>query len=502
MASEISSAGPTAVAETHSGVVFFVGDRAYKLKKPLDLGFVDFRTPEARLAACRNEVSLNRRIAPDVYLGVADVIGPSGRVCDHLVVMRRMPPDRRLAALIAGGNDVTAELARLAGVLATFHGRCATGLAVERAATRDAQRLRWTNNAAEMERYSGDVVDADVAHEVTELASRYLDGRVPLFDRRIAEGRARDGHGDLLADDIFCLDDGPRVLDCLEFDEQLRFGDVLADVAFLAMDIERLGRADLAARFLREYRAATGDDWPSSLEHHYIAYRAQVRSKVACLRWAQGDAGSRETARQLQDLCLRHLRQGRVRIVLVGGLPGTGKSTVARGIAEETGARLLRSDEIRKELAGLDPMSHVPAPPDEGLYQPALTSATYAEMLTRARRLASRGESVVMDASWLHPEWRANAARVADGTASDLLELRCHAPLDLAVERVERRIRTGQDPSDATPDVVRALAVRDTAWETATVLDTSVDMHQAVAGAVHAVEAADSRAVALRRQAG
>jgi predicted kinase len=341
-----------------------------------------------------------------------------------------------------------------------------------------------------MAAFVGDVVDAEVADEVVGLAERYLEGRDPLFARRIAEGRARDGHGDLLADDIFCLGDGPRVLDCLEFDEQLRFGDVLADVAFLAMDVERLGRPDLAGGFLREYRAVTGDEWPASLEHHYIAYRAQVRSLVASLRWAQGDVDSRETARRLLDLCRRHLRQGRVRFVLVGGLPGTGKSSVAREIAVRTGAKLLRSDEIRKELAGLDPLSHAPAAPDQGLYQPALTSATYAEMLTRASRLASLGESVVIDASWLHPQWRANAAGVASETSSDLVELHCNAPIEVAAERVETRMRSGHDPSDATAEVVRALAARAVPWETATVLDTSTDMSSAVTSALDAVEAA------------
>ena len=140
-------------------------------------------------------------------------------------------------------------------------------------------------------------------------------------------GRARDGHGDLLADDIFLLDDGPRVLDCLEFDDALRLDDVLADVAFLAMDLERLGRPDLAERFLAAYRAASGDTWPSSLAHHHIAYRAQVRAKVSAIRAEQGVPDSADKAQALLRLALAHLEAGRVRLVLVGGLPGTGKST-------------------------------------------------------------------------------------------------------------------------------------------------------------------------------
>src|SRR5690606_13545776 len=173
--------------------------------------------------------------------------------------------------------------------------------------------------------------------------------------RRVAAGRACDGHGDLLADDVFCLDDGPQVLDCLEFDDALRYEDVLADVAFMAMDLERLGRADLAEHFLDAYRRAAGEDWPASLAHHHIAYRAQVRAKVTAIRAQQGDAGSVDAARALLKLCFDHLEAGRVRLILVGGAPGTGKSTLAAGLAASLGATVLRSDVIRKERAGLAP---------------------------------------------------------------------------------------------------------------------------------------------------
>ncbi len=237
-----------AVRETHTGVVFFVGDRAYKLKKPVHYGFVDFRSREARLAACRREVELNRRLAPDVYLGVADVLDAGGRACDHLVVMRRLPEDRRLADLVAAGAPVEAELGRLARLLAEFHAGADRSARADEAAGSEALTRRWAANSAEMARLVGPVFDAGVVDRVDRLARRYLAGRGPLFGDRVAAGRACDGHGDLLAEDIFCLEDGPRVLDCLEFDDGLRLGDVLADVAFLAMDLERLGRPELAYR--------------------------------------------------------------------------------------------------------------------------------------------------------------------------------------------------------------------------------------------------------------
>src|SRR5207248_5092618 len=169
--------------------------------------------------------------------------------------------------------------------------------------------------------------------------------------QRIALGAVRDGHGDLQAEDIFCLDDGPRILDCIEFDDRLRHVDVLADVAFLAMDLERLGAPEAAATFLARYREFARESYPPSLAHHYIAARAHVRCKVACLRHRQGDDGGADAARGLLDLTARHLEAARVRLVLVGGLPGTGKSTVAAALADATGWVVLRSDEVRKDVA-------------------------------------------------------------------------------------------------------------------------------------------------------
>ncbi len=346
---------PAGVAETHSAVVVFVGDRAYKVKKPVDLGFLDFRDLAARAAACRREVELNRRLAPDVYLGVADVVGPDGEVCDHLVVMRRMPADRRLSTLVTVGADVDDGLWHLAHLVAAFHETAERSEATARAASRDALATRWADNTAGLLEHGPGVVGLDEVLEVDALAARYLAGRGPLFERRIAAGRAVDGHGDLLADDIFLLEDGPRVLDCIEFDDHLRFGDALADVAFLAMDLERLGRPDLADRFLRAYGEHAGDAWPATLAHHHIAYRAQVRAKVAAIRAVQGKRDAVTEARSLLRLARRHLAAGASRLVLVGGLPGAGKSTLATGLADALGAAVVRSDELRKELAGLAP---------------------------------------------------------------------------------------------------------------------------------------------------
>lgn len=475
---------PAAVAETHSGVVFFLGDRAYKLKKPVDLGFLDFRTREARLDACRREVELNRRLAPDVYLGVADVSGPDGQLCDHLVVMRRMPDDRRLSSMVAAGADTGPHLAGLAELLARFHAGADRSPSIDETAGRDAVRRRWETNHEEMAPFRGTVLDPETEDGVITMARRYLAGRRPLFEQRIEDGRACDGHGDLLTDDIFCLDDGPRVLDCLEFDDRLRFGDALADVAFLAMDLERLGRPDLAWEFLAHYQDASGDCWPRSLAHHHIAYRAQVRAKVAAVRWSQGDTASAPNAARLLALCHDHLLQARVRLVLVGGNPGTGKSTVARGVATPLDGVVFRSDEVRKSLAGFDALAPSPAPLGEGLYRPEMTEETYTELLARARAALELGRTVVLDATWRDARWRDAAAGVASAALADLVELRCVAPLEVALERVRRR--SGTDASDATEEVTRALSNDAGGRNTAVEIDTSGEAGPAIAAALTA----------------
>jgi predicted kinase len=267
------------------------------------------------------------------------------------------------------------------------------------------------------------------------------------------------------------LQDGPRILDCLEFDERLRISDGLADAAFLAMDLERLGAPMAARRFLEDYEHASGDDPPRSLEDHYIAYRAHVRCKVSCIRARQQPGpGVEALARDLAGLALRHLQRARVRLVLVGGLPGSGKSTVAERLATERGWLHLSSDLVRKELAGVPPGTHREEAFRAGLYSPDSTERTYRELLTRAQQALQAGRSVLLDASFTDGRWRQQARDLAARTASDLVELHCAAPPDLADHRIT--VRTGS-ASDATPAVRRQLALAADPWPEAGTVDTT-----------------------------
>jgi aminoglycoside phosphotransferase family enzyme/predicted kinase len=466
------------VSETHISVVLLIGDQAVKIKKPVRFPFIDLSTPELRKVACEREVELNRRLAPDVYLGVVDIVGPDGVTCDHVVLMRRMPGERRLSTLVRGGKVDNADLFALARLLTAFHAGAETSPTIDAAATRDAVRERWEAGFAEIQPFVGSGVSRNAETEIEELARTYLDGRAPLFASRIERKRIVDGHGDLLAGDIFLLDDGPRVLDCLEFDDNLRYGDVLADIAFLAMDLERVGAAAVASQLLAAYRELSGETHPISLEHHYIAFRAHIRAKVALLR---GSAENEAEAETLIRIALSHLRRARVRLILVGGDPGSGKSTLARGIADRTGWVVVRSDEVRKDLVGVGHEEHMTSAIGEGIYDETTTVATYSAVLDRARTLLEHGESVILDATWRDADARRAAVEMAESTSSELVEIRCDAPIAVREQRVRRRSRRGGDASDATTEITRRLVGSTDPWPGATVVDTTQSIEASIA---------------------
>jgi uncharacterized protein len=459
--------------ESHISWLLFTRDHVLKIKKPVTFGFVDLSTLDARLEACRREVEMNRRLAPDVYEGVGTFTYPDGRE-EPVVVMRRLPSDRCLSGLIQSDDPgVGAHVERIARRLAAFHAGATRNGDIDAACTAGAVTRLWQNNMAELREVSPSVLEGDELDRIDHMTLRYLAGRSELFGTRILSGRAVDGHGDLLADDIFCLDDGPRMLDCLEFDASLRYLDTLSDAASLAMDLERLGRPDLSTLFLDSYARASGDAWPASLAHFYITYRAVVRAKVACLRAGTGDPDAPCEARRLAALAFAHACAATVRLVLVGGLPGTGKSTLAGGLSAATGWALLRSDVLRKELAGLRPSESAAAAFQAGMYGAEATASVYAELLSRAALLLRSGRSVILDATWTRQCWRDAARELGDLSTADVVGLECEASSELATLRLTQRGSEGRDPSDATPGIALAMAQVAEPWFDALPVDTS-----------------------------
>lgn len=490
---------PAQVHETHSGVVFLYGDRAYKVKKPLRTDFLDFSTTALRERACARELELNRRLDPDDYLGVAHLGDPVGGPAEPVLIMRRMPADRRLSVLLTSPRYPTDRLTPLIQLLVRFHDESPHGPDIDQAGTASALRARWRSLLDPLREAPPDLVDPDLLARIDRHAMRYLDGRAPLLDQRIADGRIVDGHGDLLAEDIFELPDGFRVLDCLDFDDRLRYVDRLDDIAFLAMDVESLGQADLADELIDEYLRESADRAPASLRDHYIAYRATVRAKVDVIRAGQGDRTAAQRACEHLALAARRLERGAVRLTTIGGLPGTGKSTVAAELATRTGAVLISSDHVRKELARVGAVGGHIGRFGAGRYSPANKARVYDELLWRAKVLLASGVPVILDASWTDPEQRRRAATVADDVAAELVTVQCVCPAELAYQRI--RARRGHE-SDATPQIAEAMAATTPAWHGAVAIDTAGALADSVAAACRAWhDAPDPTAELVRRPA-
>lgn len=466
----------SAVRETHSGVVLLCGDRAYKAKKPIATDFLDFTTHAARAAALRRELVLNQRLAPDAYLGLAELTDPEGGPAEPILVMRRMPDSRRLGTMVSAGSITAGELSTLATIVADFHRTALRDETIDRAGTPEALRTRWRA----LLHHPAETADSGPIARIEHLALRFIDGREALLTERIAAGRMLDGHGDLLAEDIFAMPDGFRILDCLDFDDSLRYVDGLDDIAFLAMDIEFLGHPELARELLTAYLDAAGDTPPVSLQHHYLAYRAMVRAKTDRIRAGQGDTEADGHALRHIELALRHLEEGAVRMVLVGGLPGTGKSTVARELAARAGAEVIATDTMRAGLRAGGAITGTSGTYGAGAYRPGARAQVYAELLERARVQLERGVSVILDASWLDAADRTRAADTAKDAHAEFIALQCVCDTECAEDRILSRPHT---TSDATPEIARAMAASADCWPEAAVLDTGGALEQTVTAA-------------------
>jgi aminoglycoside phosphotransferase family enzyme/predicted kinase len=443
------------VHETHTGVVILLGETAYKVKKPVVTDFLDFSTSESRQHACEREVILNRRLAPQGYLGVGQFVGPAGEPSEPVIEMRRYPDSTRLASLVEAGEPVLQHLCVIAEMLAHFHRDAARGAAIEAEGSPDAISARWHENLAELEQHGTGIVEGDSVARVKKLVDQYIADHTALFEERVGDGRIIDGHGDLLADDIFCVPEGPALLDCLEFDDRLRYVDGIDDAAFLAMDLDFLGRPDLSDAFVDEYRRRADDPAPTSLTHFYVAYRAVVRAKVECIRVGQGHQEARAHARRHIDIALKRLHTATMRLILVGGGPGTGKTSLSKELSKALNAQVISTDDTRRQLQEAGCLSGAAGEFDKGLYSRENVAKVYDEVLRQAELLLRRGTSVILDGTWRDQRQRKRARKLAADNAVPLVELTCTLPLEVAAARIEDR---AESSSDATPQIATALA--------------------------------------------
>ena len=458
--------------ETHISWVLLDGERALKLKKPVDFGFLDFSTLERRKKACEDEVHLNRRLAPDVYEAVVPITragdrieaGGEGEVVDHGVLMRRLPDRERGDQVLARGELSDARLRKLARRLARFFDEQAETSEIIAAAGRpEAVAVSIEENFEQTREQLPRLLDPAEAAELERWQRAFLREQSDVFEARVRDGRIRDGHGDLRLDHVYFSDDGGiRILDCIEFNERLRFVDVAADVAFLAMDLGVHGHPGTAERFLALFVEATQDHDLYRVIDFYESYRAFVRGKIACFSLADVGPGL-PLARSLEATARLHFRLALAserrplldpHLVGVMGMVGSGKSTVADRLSERLGAPVVSSDRIRKGLWGITPTAPLP----EEAYAPEVTARVYDELLRRAELVARSGRSVIVDASFRTRAERSGLLARGEALGLPVRFLECRVSEATALRRLEQRRSDPEAVSDAGPELYAPFA--------------------------------------------
>lgn len=447
------------VVETHISWVFLTETRAYKLKKPVRYDFLDFTTLEARRRACEDEVQLNRRLATSVYLGVVAVtqnpdgcfeLGGTGEPVDWLVMMRRLREFDALDSRIRSATVSADEVERVVALLGNFY--------------RDAQRISLTPElySERLEKHvranHAQLLDSQAELVRTHIQRAHaaqlqvLQLRPELLAARVAGHWILDGHGDLRPEHVF-LEDPPQIIDCIEFDPEYRQLDVADELSFLAMECERVAAYELGDRIMRDCLEMLGDRPPPAMIAFYKSYRACVRAKVKMLRTNQL-AGPARDAKLIQARDYLRLADGyasrfRPLLIVIGGLMGTGKSTLARELGGLFAAELLQTDALRREVQG--PSEH-PANYGEGPYRTENRAAMYNELFRRAAHLLSEGLSVVLDGTFLAGSLIYRAYELAQQHRATFLHVRCICPREVSVHRIANRRRRDLDPSEARPE--------------------------------------------------
>ncbi|MCW2247329.1 aminoglycoside phosphotransferase family enzyme/predicted kinase [Azospirillum fermentarium] len=447
--------------DTHAASVFLAGDRAWKIKRPVRLPYLDFSTRARRWAALRTELALNASTAPGLYLGLwavawrdgAPVLLPADDVADEaaaepVLLMRRFPADAALDRMAAAGTITPALAHDLGDAVADLHAqapvRAGEGAAAALAAVADG-------NAAEM-RARTTSFPADAVEDLARSTAAALRRWGPLLEARGVAGRVRRCHGDLHLGNIVMWGGRPTPFDAIEFDESFATIDVLYDLAFLVMDLERLGLRAAAHAVLNRWLERTGDWGGLGALPLFLSLRAAVRAKVAAAM-GRGDAALDDLALARRLLAPPGPAEGPARVVAVGGLSGTGKTTLARalapGLGPAPGAVILRSDVLRKRMWGVDPETRLPP----AAYAPAVTAAVYARLVRWTEVLARAGRAVIVDAVSARADERDGLARAAALAGVPFTGLWLEAGVDERCRRVSARAR---DASDADAGVAAA----------------------------------------------
>src|SRR5262245_48717106 len=437
--------------ETHISHVFLTDDLVYKVKKAVRFSFLDYSTLGKRRHFLNEELHLNRRLAPSVYLAVMPIsldasgwrLGGWSEPVEYTLVMRRLPERRMLPFLLESGQLTPEMMRAVAEVLAPFHAGAEQIQRGEAFHYLSSIQKQWEENLAELQPFLGTLIDEDAFEALRQFGGQFIDRHHDLFMRRSNEGWIREVHGDLHCEHICFAPEGIQIFDCIEFSQQLRCCDLASEIAFLLMDLEVRGGEAMVRPFLARYLELLHDPDLPVLLPYYQCYRALVRGKVEALRSAGPNSNASRYfgyASRFTWLSLKPF------LLIVCGLTGSGKSTLARDLGERLGMPVINSDTVRKAIAGKHGPQAVPF--NAEIYSPDMTGKTYAKIAREAENQILKGEGAILDATFSQKAHREKIVRLSEKHAIPLLLIHCVASDETTKKRLAQREAEGKDVSD------------------------------------------------------
>jgi uncharacterized protein len=439
--------------QTQMSFIFIAGDFAYKLKKPVNLGYLDYTTLEKRRFYCERELELNQRLCPETYISVLAITQKNntisfekdGNIIDYVLKMRVLPRNQMLNVLLEKDLVSSEMMSRLAHKLSSFHQRAETGEVISTFGDITSITYNTEENFNQTEKSIGRTISERKYQRIREYTRRFLSENSPLFTSRVQAGKIRDCHGDLHAAHI-CFVNDICIYDCIEFNDRFRYGDIASEISFLAMDIDHYGRADISSDFVNYYVNYSGDTDLNRLLSFYKCYRAYVRGKVESFKLddpviiPEDKKIALRVAYGYFNLSSFYTRS-RPTLIITVGVTGTGKTTLAKELAKHTGASVISSDIIRKQLAGIPVNQHVYDSFDEGIYSTDFTRKTYDTMLSWGRHSLETGKPVILDATFISHSDREKAREMAEEIGADFYILECCTNEEIIRERLIKRQR-------------------------------------------------------------
>ena len=449
-----------ALLETHISWVILTGDYVYKIKKPINLGFLDFSSLTQRRFYCEEELRLNRRLAPAIYLDVIPIRGSpdapyfrdDGDIIVYAVRMRQFPQSAQLDRMLQQGNLPASYLEDIAEVVAKFHGKVDKAPAATQYGEPEQVWQPVEENFVQIREREERTHILEQLDKLQGWSQQNFTHLQSVIRQRKRDGFVRECHGDLHLRNIAWFENAPVIFDCIEFSAALRWIDVISDITFLFMDLIDRRQPALAYRMLNRYLSHTGDYAGLVLLPFYFVYRAMVRAKVNCIRLSQSDLSTQERTADEQEfagyleLAQSFIRQRKPVLMITWGLSASGKSTISEGLLAELGAVRLRSDVERKRLAGIDAMTRAKSIPGAGIYTPEMSDRTYAHLLHQAQTLLTAGFPVIVDAAFLEASRRKPFAELAQQLHMPFVILQCVASASSLRQRICQR---EDDASDA-----------------------------------------------------